>query len=57
MGKALGPSGTVRVDVEALDRAQGKVLKRMRMQVILLLKCSVVKLLDAAVTVVAVVMI
>ena len=41
-----------RVDVEVLD----KVLERMRVQVILLLKCSVVKLLDAAVTVVAAVM-
>jgi hypothetical protein len=49
LGKALGLYGTVRVDVEALER--------MRMQVILLLKCSVVKLLDAAVTAVAVVMV
>ena len=53
LGKALGLYGTVRVDVEALDRA----LVRMQVQVILLLKCSVVKLLDAVVTVVAVVMI
>ena len=53
LGKALVLSGTVRVDAEAL----GKALERMRMQAILLLKCSVVKLLDAAVTVVAMVMI
>ena len=53
LDKVLVLSGTVRVDVEAL----GKALERMRVQVILLLKCSVVKLLDAAVTVVAVVMI
>ena len=43
MDKALVLSGTVRVDVEALDKA----LERMRMRVILLPKCSVVKLLDA----------
>ena len=52
LDKVLVLSGTVRVDVEVLD----KVLERMRMRVILLLKCSVVKLLDAAVTVVAAVM-
>ena len=47
LDKALVLSGTVRVDVEAPGKALDKALERMRMQVILLLKCSVVKLLVA----------